>query len=163
MSNDWISNLAEDIKQKGHEAAENYGRSLHRAGIVSAQGRPFFTLFVQRLEEYVSSIKRELQGDVTASDTTVQTNGPSDVKLSRSRFPWFDAHITLQESTILLEYAKGLGVAGDPSVDRKNSLFDFHVAEDDTLSVRESFGENPKEFLQPDELARHIVEVLFQV
>src|SRR5271154_1482681 len=51
MNNEWIANLAQDIKQKSHEAAEEYGRSQHRAGIVATEGRPFFTAFALCLEE----------------------------------------------------------------------------------------------------------------
>jgi hypothetical protein len=163
MGKEWIANLAEDIKQKGHEAAENYGRSQHQAEIATTHGKPFFTAFVISLEENVNEMKRQLQGDVTSSDTIFQTITPTEVKLTRSRFPWFDAHITHQDPNIVLDYAKGLGVAGDPTLDRKTCHFAFHVDEDDTLSVQESFGDTPRRFHQPEELARHIVELLFQL
>jgi hypothetical protein len=163
MDKDWIANLTEDIKQKGHEAAESYGRSQHKAEIATTQGKPFFSAFVVSLEDDVNDIKRHLQGDVTSSDTVFQTITPTEVKLSRSRFPWFDARITHQDPIIVLDYAKGLGVAGDPSLDRKTCHFAFHVDDDDTLSVQESFGDNPSQFHQPEELARHIVELLFRL
>jgi len=162
MGKEWVANLSEDIKQKGHEAAEDYGRSQHQAEIITTQGRPFFTAFVISLEEDINEIKRQLQGDVTASDTIFQTINPTEVKLTRSRFPWFDARITHQDPIIVLDYAKGLGVAGDPGLDRKTCHFAFHVANDDALSIQESFGEKPQQFRQPEELARHIVELLFR-
>jgi hypothetical protein len=162
MGKEWIANLAQDVRQKGHEAAENYGRSQHQAEIVTTQGQPFFTAFVISLEADVNEIKSHLQGDVTASDTTFQTISPVEIKLTRSRFPWFDARITHQDPIIVLDYAKGLGVAGDPTLDRKTCHFSFHVADDDTLSLQESFGDNPRQFHQPQELAQHIAELLFQ-
>jgi hypothetical protein len=161
MGKDWITNLAQDIRQKGHEAAENYGRSQHQSEIITTQGKPFFTAFVFALEEDVTEIKRELQGDVTSSDTLFQTISPTEVKLTRSRFPWFDARITHQDPIIVLDYAKGLGVAGDPALDRKTCLFAFQVDDGDTLAIRQSFGDAPKQFRQPDELAQHIIELLF--
>ena len=163
MSKEWIANLAQDIRQKGHEAAENYGRSQHQAEIVATQGKQFFTAFVLCLKADVDEIKSQLQGDVTASDTVVQTINPAEIKLTRSRFPWFDARITHQDPIIVLDYAKGLGVAGDPTLDRKTCHFAFHVADDDTLSVQESFDNNPRRFHQPEELSRYIVELLFQL
>jgi hypothetical protein len=163
MGKEWIANLAQDIKQKGHEAAENYGRSQHQAEIVTTQGKPFFAAFAVSLEEDVNEIKRQLQGDVTSSDTIFQTISPTEVKLTRSRFPWFDARITHQDPIIVLDYAKGLGVAGDPTLDRKACHFAFHVDDDDALSIQESFGDKPRRFQQPEELARHIVELLFQL
>jgi hypothetical protein len=174
MGNEWITDLAQDIKQKSHEAAEDFGREQHKEGIITEQGTPFFTNFVLCLEEDVNEIKRQLQGDVTAAETTISgpalqlpaNNGQSgernEVTLTRSRFPWFDARITHLDSTIVLDYAKGLGVAGDP-LDRKSCHFAFQVADDDTLSIRESFGEAPRQFRQPEELAQHITELLFQV
>jgi hypothetical protein len=163
MGQEWIANLAQDIKQKNHEAAEDYGREQHKSGIITQQGRPFFTAFVLALEEDVNDIKRQLQGDVTASDTTIQTVNPTTVKLSRSRFPWFDAHITHRDAAIVLEYARGFGVAGDPSIDRKICHFAFQVAPDDTLSIQEAFGDNPRPFTQPEDLARYVIELLFRV
>jgi hypothetical protein len=175
MSKEWIANLAQDIKQKSHEAAEDYGRDQHKEGIVAAEGKPFFTKFVLCLEEDVNEIKRELQGDVTASETTIsgpalqlpanngQTGERNEVTLTRSRFPWFDARITHHDSDIVLDYAKGLGIAGDPTLDRKSCHFAFHVADDDTLSVQESFGDSPRQFQQPEELAQYITELLFRI
>jgi hypothetical protein len=162
MGKEWIANLAQDIQQKDHEAAENYGRSQHQSEIVTTQGKPFFTAFVISLEEDVNEIKRQLQGDVTSSDTVFQTVNPAEVKLTRSRFPWFDARITHQDPIIILDFAKGLGVAGDPTLDRKTCHFAFHVADDDALSIQESFGDDPKRFHQPDDLAQYVVQLLFQ-
>jgi hypothetical protein len=163
MGKEWIGNLTQEIKQKNHEAAEDYGREQHRAGIVTAEGRPFFSAFVSSLEEDVNEIRRELQGDVTASETTIQTVHATEIKLARSRFPWFDARITLHDATIALDYAKGLGVAGDPAIDRKTCNFGFRVEEDDTLLIEESFGESPRQFREPGELARYVTELLFKV
>jgi len=163
MGKEWIASLAQNIKQKNHEAAENYGREQHKAGIITAQGKSFFVTFVLCLQEDINNITSELQGDVTASEITVQIINPIAVTLSRSRFPWFDAHITHQDTSIVLEYAKGLGLAGDSRLTRKFSHFAFHVADDDTLSVQASFSDNPRQFRQPDDLARHIIQILFQV
>jgi hypothetical protein len=85
------------------------------------------------------------------------------VKITRSRFPWFDARIHYQDPIIILDYAKNLGVTGDPALERKVCNFDFRVADDDTLSIQESFGENPREFHQPEELAQHMMEMLFRM
>jgi hypothetical protein len=175
MSNEWIENLAQEIKQKGHEPAENYGRKQHKEGIIAEQGARFFTSFVLCLEEDINEIKRQLQGDVTAAETTIsgpalqlpanngRTGERNEVTLTRSRFPWFDARITHHDSTIVLDYAKGLGVAGDPTLDRKSCNFAFHVADDDTLSIYESFADTPRQFRQPEQLARYIAELLFQI
>lgn len=162
MSKEWIANLTQDIRQKGHEAAENYGRSQHLAEIVTTHGKTFFTAFVLCLKADVDEIKSQLQGDVTASDTVLQTISPTEIKLTRTRFPWFDARITHQDLLIVLDYAKGLGVAGDATLDRKTRHFTFHVADDDTLSVQESFDNNPRRFHEPEELSRYTVELLFQ-
>jgi hypothetical protein len=173
MSQEWIANLAEDIKQKGHEAAENYGREQHKEGIVAEQGPQFFTGFVRCLEENVNEIKRELQGDVTAAETTIsgpalqlpanngQAGERNEVTLMRSRFPWFDVRITHRDSTIVVDYAKGPGVAGDPTLDRKSCHFTFHVDDHDALSIYQSFDDIPRQFRQPEQLAQYITELLF--
>jgi len=163
MGKEWIANLTQDIKEKNHEAAENYGREQHKAAIVTTQGKQFFAALTTCLEDDVNEIKRQLQGDVTASGTNIQTVKLTEVQITRSRFPWFDARVIHQDPTIVLDYAKGLGVNGDPSLDRKTSHFTFWVADDDVLSVQEAFGDNPRRFHQPDELAKHILQLLFSV
>ncbi len=175
MDKEWIANLAKDIRQKGREAAERFGREQHKAGVIATQGRSFFMDVVLCLEDNINDVKRQLQGDVTASETVVsrsalqlsatrERNGERDqVTLTRNRFPWFDAQLTLQDSTIVLDYAKGLGIAGDRSLDRKTCHFAFHVADDDVLSVQEAFGDRPHTFQTPEDLARHITELLFQM
>ena len=162
MGKEWITDLAQEVQQKGHEAAENYGRSQHQSEIITTKGKPFFVAFVTSLQKDVNEIKREPQGDVTSSDTIFQNVSPTEVRITRSRFPWFDARILHQDPIIVFDYAKTLGVSGDPALDRKVCHFDFRVADDDTLSVQESFGEDPRQFHQPEELARHIIELLFK-
>jgi hypothetical protein len=162
MPKEWITDLAQDVREKSHEAAENFGRSQHQAEIVTTQSKPFFTAFVINLEEDVREVRRQLQGDVTSSDTIFHPISPSEVKLTRSRFPWFDARITYQDPIIVLDYAKGLGVAGDPALDRKTCHFAFQVSDDDTLFLQEAFDDNPRRFHQPEELAQHIINLLFQ-
>jgi len=161
MAKEWIDNLAQDIKQRNHEAAEDYGRAQHYAGIVSTMGREFFVGLVQCLQENVDALRSQLQGDLTASETTVQTIKADEVKITRSRFPWVDARLTHQGDTITLDYAKGPGVEGDPTLDRKTCAFAFRVAPDDTLSVQDAFAEPPQQYLQPEDLARRITELLF--
>lgn len=163
MPREWIENLALDIKQKNHEAAERFGREQHMAGIIADRGMPFFTAVVSCLETDVAEIRSQLQGDLTSADTTIQVVSPSAVKLTRGRFPWFDAHLTNQENNIVLDYAKSRGVAGDPNLDRKSVHFAFHVAKDDSFSIQEAFSENPHRFQSPEELAKHIIELLFRV
>jgi hypothetical protein len=163
MGKEWITDLAQEIQQKGHEPAETYGRSQHQLEIITTKGKPFFVALIIGLEDDVNEIKRQLQGDVTSSDTIFQTVSPSEVKITRSRFPWFDAHILYQDSTIILDYAKNLGVTGDPALDRKICNFEFRVAHDDIVSIQESFGENPRQFHQPADLAEHMVEMLFRM
>lgn len=163
MGKEWITDLAQEIQQKGHEPAETFGRSQHQLEIITTKGKPFFVALIIRLEDDVNEIKRQLQGDVTSSDTIFQTVSTNEVKITRSRFPWFDARIHYQDPIIILDYAKNLGVTGDPALERKVCNFDFRVADDDTLSIQESFGENPREFHQPEELAQHMMEMLFRM
>lgn len=162
MAKDWIENLAQDIKQKNHDAAEDFGRQQHKAGIIADLGMPFFATLVSCLEEDVAEIRRQLLGDLTSADTALQIVNVNAVKLTRDRFPWFDAHLVHHDANIILEYAKDRGIGGDPNLDRKTVHFTFEVGADDAFSVEQSFSETPRSFHTPEELARHIIELLFQ-
>ena len=161
MPTEWIEKLADDIKQKNHEAAAEYGRAQHYAGIVSTRGKEFFFALVQALQEDVDALRSRLQGDLTASETRVQTSRPDEVKITRSRFPWVDARLIHHDDTITLDYAKGLGVAGTLKPESVIRAFSLQVAPDDTLFVCDAFADPGREYKQPAELARRITEMLF--
>jgi hypothetical protein len=163
MSKAWIEELAAEIKEKDREAANAYGREQHRLEVVNVGGHEFFARLAQALEVDFSEIKAELQGDVTSSETSIENNGINQVTMARSRFPWFDAVLRYEQSTMVLDYAQGKGVAGDPKIvaERKVTVFSFAVTDEDRLFVEEGFGEPPKRFDEPEDLARHIMEILF--
>lgn len=161
MAEDWIETLAEDIRQRNRDAALEYGRSQHFAGIISAQGKEYFVALVLRLQENIEGLRRRLQGDAVASETDLQSVKPDEVRITRARFPWVDARLIHRDETITLDYAKGPGSGGDPALDRKTRSFTFQVEPDDTVFVQDAFAEPPKKFMKPEELARSIVELLF--
>ena len=167
MSQPWIEKLAEDVKQKGHDAAEAYGRQLHRSGIIAEQGKTFFTALVLVLEQDFAEMRSQLQGSAVSCETSVQRNSPSEARLTRSRFPWFDATLKHAAEDIVLEYEQGRGVANEqlthPSTDRQTAHFSFQVDAADRMTIAESFDETQRQFAQPEDLAKHIVELLFHV
>lgn len=167
MAKDWIEELANGIRSDARTAAEAFGRQQHRTGIIQARGHEFFVVFTTCLEENIAEIKRALQGDITSSETTTTRVSPREIKISRSRFPWFDAACRLEDNAIALDYIKGLGVAGDPAIanagERIVRYFPFHVDEADALSVQPSFDDNGAPTHSPEELARQVTAILFQM
>ena len=167
LSTEWIDKLAEELKQKGREAAESYGREQHRAGIMAEQGKIFFAALVMLLEEDFSALRSRLQGSPVSSETALVRESPTRVLLTRSRFPWFSGTLEHLADDIVLKYAQGHGVAGEPlllhSAERETVHFSFQVDHEDKLHIAESFEETQQQFDRPEELARHIVELLFRV
>jgi hypothetical protein len=163
MASEWIETLAEDMRQKNREAALDYGRAQHFAGIIAVQGKEFFVSLVFCLQEYIDGLRRLLQGDPVACETALQTIRHDEVKITRARFPWVDARLLHQDTTIMLDYAKGAGTEGDPAMDRKTRSFEFKVAPDDKVFVQDAFAEQPQRYAKPEDLARLIMELLFGV
>ncbi len=165
MSREWIEKLADDTKHKGRDAAEAYGRQLHRSGIIADQGKAFFTALILCLEQDFAEMRAQLQGSAVSCETSVQRNSPSEVRLTRSRFPWFDATLKHSAEDIVLEHEQGRGVANEQlthsSTDRQTAHFSFQVDSADRMLVSESFAETQRQFARPEDLARHIVELLF--
>jgi hypothetical protein len=165
MSKAWIEELAVGIKEKNRAAANAYGREQHRLGIIDARSPEFFGLLAQALDEDFAEIRAQLQGDVTSTDTSFERKTQDVVMMTRSRFPWFNALLHHDGRTIVLEYAQGLGVGGDTKVassnERRVKVYSFVVTPDDTMLIEEGFGEDPKRFSEPAELAKQIVETLF--
>ena len=163
MATEWITDIAEEIKQKNHEAAEDYGRAQHYAGIVAEAGKGFFMALVSCLQENVDALRSQLQGDLTAAEMALQTIQPGEVKITRARFPWVDAHLMHREDTLMLDYAKGLGAGGDPTFDRKTRSYVLRVAPDDSLYVEDAFSDSAKRYTKPEELGREITEIPFGI
>jgi hypothetical protein len=161
MAKEWIEDLAQGIKEKDREAAQDYGRAQHYAGIVSTLGKKFFISLVLCLQENVDTLRSRLQGDPTSAGMALQTIKVDEVAITRERFPWVDARLTHSGETIALDYAKGPGVAGDAKLDRKTRRFAFLVAPDDSLYVEDAFADPARQYRQPEELARQITEMLF--
>jgi hypothetical protein len=165
LTQDWIATLAQDIKQKNHDAANEYGRAQHRAGVVADRGPTFFAEVVTCLQQNVTELRSELQGDTTSADTNVQSVSVQQLKLTRSRFPWVDATLTHEQAAIVLTYAKGIGTPADPTVapNRTTRTFTLLTAPDDTLYAEDAFTAPPVQYPQPQDLARRITEILFSV
>jgi hypothetical protein len=161
MAKEWIEQLAQEIKQKNRDTAEKYGRDQHYAGIVSVAGKQFFLDLVRCLQENVDAIRHQLQGDPTASETAVAVVRAEEIHLERARFPWVDARLTHHEDRIALDYAKDPGLGADEKVDRKTRTYAFLVGNDDVLYMEDALSEQPAKYAKPEELARHITELLF--
>ncbi len=161
MAQQWLEQIADNIKRRHHEAAEDYGRAQHYAGIIADRGKPFFLGLVQCLQQNVDALRAQLQGDMTAAETALQTVRACEVKIIRSRFPWVDATVEHHTDTITLDYARSNGTAGDPAQDRILRTYAFRVDSTDRLYLEDAFTERPAEYRDPEALARHITEVLF--
>jgi hypothetical protein len=163
MSENWIGQLATEIKQKDREAAEDYARAQHYAGVAVERGRDFFFTVVQCLQDDVDALRRELQGDVTSAEMALERVRPDEVRVTRARFPWVDARLTRSDDAITLDYAKGPGTARDPLQDRMTRSFTFRVAADEKLRLEEAFTAEARSYETPEEFARAVMEILFSV
>jgi hypothetical protein len=166
MATEWIEKLADGIKEKNHEAAEEFGRAQHYAGVIAEVGKEYFVALTFSLQENVAALRRTLQGDAASSEMSLKTVKAGEVTIERERFPWVDARLTHKEDTIALDYAKrpgakGTGMEGDAALGRKTRSFAFHVAQDDTVYVQDAFADSPRTYAKPEELAREITETLF--
>lgn len=161
MDQEWIEQIAGEIKRKNQEAAENFNRSQHAAAVIAEKGKPFFVSMVQSLQQNVDSLRTKLQGDITAAETGLQTVRACEVKVTRARFPWVDATLEHHGETITLDYAKNAGTAGD-NQERKQNTYTFRVGPEDTVYVQDSFGAEHAAFWEPETLAQCITEILFK-
>ncbi len=167
MSKEWIAQLAAELKERGREAAESYGRQQHRAGIIDAEGKVFFMALVSTLEQDLGEIRGQLQGSAVSSETSVVRSGADEIKLMRSRFPWFDATLRHDGPDVALDYAKDRGVAPDKALEATTERlvlhFNFEVDRQDRMALVETFGDKPLRFDKPEEFAKHLIELLFTV
>ena len=163
MAEEWIENLAADIRDKSREAAQAYGRNQHYADVVARLGKEFFVKLAAALEENIGALRRRLQGDVAAAEMAVQPLRAGELRIVRERFPWVDATLSHKDDTIILDYAKAAGLAADPQLDRKTRTFTLRAAADDTVYAEEAFRDSPTRFDRPEDLARHLMELLFTI
>jgi hypothetical protein len=167
MAQEWIETLATELREKGREAAENYGREQHRAGIIEAEGKVFFLALASALDQDFTEIRSQLQGSAVACETSVLKTSPIEVKLTRGRFPWFDATLKHDGPNVALDYAQDRGTTPDEPLSgttpRTVKQFHFEVDRLDHMAITEAFGDQPQKFDKPEDFARHIIELLFKV
>jgi hypothetical protein len=167
MSKEWIESLAGELKEKGREGAESYARDQHRTGIIEAQGKVFFMGLVSALEQDFSEIRSQLQGSAISCETTLTRESPTQILMTRGRFPWFDASLKHEGANITLEYVQGRGVPGGQTLkdgtDRRVVSFLFEVDAQDKLSSGAAFGESSQRYNEPESMAEAIVRLLFEV
>jgi len=162
-SGEWIDRLADGIREKNRDAAQAYGRDQHFAEVVERLGKEFFVRFATELERDVDALRRRLQGDATSAETVVQPGKAGELLVRRERFPWVDAVITHREDSVLVDYAKGVGLPGDPMVDRQSRAFLLRANAEDRVYAEDAFGDRPGRYESPEELARCVMELLFGV
>lgn len=160
-SGEWIDKLAEGIREKNRDAAQAYGREQHFAEVVARLGKEFFVRFATALEQDVDALRRRLQGDVTSAETVVQPARAGELRITRERFPWVDATVTHRDDAVLVDYAKGAGLAGDPMLDRQSRAFALRADAEDRVFAEDAFGERLARYDSPEELARAVMELLF--
>ena len=162
MAKEWLEELANQIKEQHRDVAEAFTRDQHRANVIAVEGRVFFGDVVRALEENFSQLKKLLQGDATSAEIAILTTGTTQIHLTRSRFPWFDAHLGHENEDITLEYGKDAGIPDDPANAGKCTvLFHIHVSDDDKLSFEDTSVEPTKTYDTADELAQRVTEILF--
>ena len=167
MAQGWIETLAGELREKGREAAENYGREQHRAGIIEAEGKVFFLALASSLDQDFTEIRSQLQGSAVACETSVIKTSPTEIKLTRSRFPWFDATLKHDGPNVALDYVQDRGTEPDPTLvgtaARTTKQFHFEVDRLDRMVIADPFGDQPQKFDKPEAFAKHLVELLFKV
>jgi hypothetical protein len=106
----------------------------------------------------------DLKDNAASFPTSISMSGPVLSSISRQACPFVGATLQLM---IQQEQMTLTGTTGNPtqgSAARQHSMaFRFEVGENDGVFVVEPFGENSKKFHHPDELAKYIIELLFNL
>jgi hypothetical protein len=143
-----------------------------RQHIINEQGPAFYKETIGALDRDIKSLTEDLAGDITSFPTTVQVQGDAGepnapVYITRQACPAVNANLNLQlsQEQISLSYLK---VNPGPIAEGQEHqylsvMFRFEVGEHDGPYLVGPFGENPKTFHNPDQLARYIMELLFIV
>ncbi len=156
MAKEWIQQLADDIKRKDHDAAERLAREEHRRQTLTLKGEQFYDGLIRAITDDVAELNAALEGDITASPIAVNGVGERTHKVHRARFPMVQAQLRYELEGVALNYSR----SGSQSSSR-SATYNFQVSANDVVSIREHAGEKPRSFEQPEDLARHLVELLF--
>jgi hypothetical protein len=169
---EWIKHLARQIQEKDREAAKDIKAGERRQHIVNEQGPVFYKEMIGALDRDIKSLTEDLAADITSFPTTMQAQGDPGVPngpvyITRQACPAVSANLSLEisQEQISLSYLK---INPGPIAEGQEHqylpvIFRFEVGEYDGPYVVAPFGENPKTFQTPDQLAKHIMELLFIV
>jgi hypothetical protein len=156
MAKEWIQKIADEIKHKEHGPAEQAAKAQRHQHILTTKGKIFFEELIASLREDIDELKAALKGDITDAPTSIQGSMLTNLTITRTQFPQVQANISYAHDRITLGQQLQSG-------QNRAISYSFHVGEGEGISVREMFGENVKHFNHPNELAKHIMELLFSV
>lgn len=153
LAEQWIEKLIQELKSKGHNAAEEYNAAKHRRAVVAEKGPIFFNDLAKAITRDVEEVVQGLKDSPLSQATDVRV-GPTEAVIIREAVPKINTTITLETERITFRY-----LAGDRGW--KVEQYSFQVGEHDGISVQEQFGAEAKHFNSPDALAKHIVTTVF--
>jgi hypothetical protein len=161
---EWIKHLASRIKEVDHEAAEKLHADARRKGILDAKGPVFYKETVTAIQRDLKLMEEDLKEDVTGFPTTVSTPNAVLATIGRQACPFVTAtfQLMMPQEQIVLSGSTGNPVKGI-AVRQHGLTFRFEIGENDGVFVAEPFGEQSKKFHHPNQLAEHIVKLLFSV
>jgi hypothetical protein len=164
MAQDWISALANRIKDANGKAALAEQERSRRSALVQSYGPTFFDAFLTALEEYCRTLVEVLGKDATAGSFALARQGDS-ATLVRPAFPYFEAKISLDLSgeIIRLSYVKENPTRGDTPAAEVRQTFRFTDGPVNTLEAESDSTSQRFRFEKPAELAKHITEILFSI
>jgi hypothetical protein len=165
MAEEWLKKLAEQIKAKDHEAAEEVARAVHQLEIIEHHGPVFWRSFTGFLKKYVNDMIEDLEADVTLREGKLSCDvdlGNSKIDIRKAAFPYvqFSATPQYNQRIATIVYATVNPMATqNQSIGTTNMPCHFEVTNHDKVFLHL----DGKEFHEPQEAAKHVMEKLFTI
>ena len=159
---EWIKHIADRIKEVDHEAALKLHAEARRKGILGSKGPEFYRKTVEAIQRDLNALEEQLKENSTNFPTAAVLTNQVLASITRQACPFVGATLQLmmQQEQIVLTGSTGNPAQGIAMRQHSQTLR-FEIGENESVFVAEPFGEKSKKFPHPDELAKHIVELLF--
>jgi hypothetical protein len=162
MAEEWLRALAQQIKHRDHDAAEQFARQRHVQEIVAEHGPVFWRSFADFLAKYVDEIKADFHEDITLREgplTFSFTNNQISIKKAAFPFVEFNATPQFQNGGVGITYRVNnpqQTVAGRAAMSMPCRL---EVSQDNKVFLQL----DGQPFQEPGQAAQHIMQKLFTI
>lgn len=165
MTENWIKEIAESIKEKNRDAALQTQENAKTAEIIRTRGRGFYEETCSLIEAYAQAMMSSdvMKNDPTRGEFNVQ-RVHDNFTFFRQAFPFLSGNIVFQEPLAFIQVTfAGSNPFESTGKASEMATYKLLVGENESVYATEAYGQLAQKFDTPASLAQHVFKQMMAV